>query len=229
MSTCSGGFRSDPSGDLAIFDLKDPPPTGYAPLALWQGPAPKVGTHAFVVHYPSFPEDMDKDGERSYYEEKVGIYLPYAQITEENCQLGEAFASSEWRFDKALPVAVKHDCDQLQGSSGSALVDKESFRLIGVNWGGIKLAKGPEIFVYNVATNWQFVSGFVHGAKKPPSRAPAPSVASSDVVVSQAAKSDKKEKKSFCGTLSGGRHQGWGFLFLPFLLLLNPFFRFRRG
>jgi hypothetical protein len=154
-SSClAGSLRTDPRGDLAVFTVASQLPTKYTPLAIWPDGSVPAGRPAMIVHYPDVDENfMQVTGSRSK--------LPVASITDVDCSTQGNFPENEWRFDPSLPYSMKHNCDLLHGSSGSALIDKESRTIIGVNWGGIKIDYKKNIETINVATRADYVQAFL--------------------------------------------------------------------
>lgn len=215
---CAGGFRSDPNGDLAIFNLKEVPKSPYNSAELWDGPSPGANKEAMIVHYPFIAKDDARYQTETGYVREAGIRIPFAQVTEDNCLTGEPFSQEEWQFDRALPVSIKHSCDQKKGSSGSGLFDRESGRLIGVNWGGIILSyQNRQKRVHNVATSIGYVRNFVNDIANTGVNISSAS-GNSDVSVesTKAAESSKKQKQ-LCGTISNVGSSFWGLV-----LLMSP-------
>src|SRR5690606_36021161 len=87
--------------------------------------------------------------------------LPAASITDNDCRTLGGFAVDEWNLDRTLPFSIKHTCDLLHGSSGSALVDIETEKILGVNWGGIKIQYGDKSETVNAATAAPYVIAFL--------------------------------------------------------------------
>ena len=218
-----GTFRSDPGGDLAVFEVKKNPPAPYTPAKFWTGPDPEEKREALIIHYPFIDADDPNKSTNGRIEPTSGIYLPYAQITEESCETGGFFPRDEWQFDPALPVSLKHNCDQKKGSSGSALWDKQTATVIGVNWGGIILtySNQPEDSTYNVATKVTYVLDFLNQENSTPHPATvSPPLSSADAVAIEKDSASKQDKpKALCGTLSGGSSDSHWLLVLPMIVL----------
>ena len=64
-----------------------------------------------------------------------------------------------------LGFSIRHTCDQIDGSSGSALISREGGLLLGVNWGGIEMVEpGSDAPTkINVATSMNNVRVFLSG------------------------------------------------------------------
>ena len=58
----------------------------------------------------------------------------------DDCKVIGPFDVSEWDLDRTLPFSLRHTCDLIHGSSGSGLIDAKTGKVLGVNWGGIKIA-----------------------------------------------------------------------------------------
>jgi len=155
MSCLPGSLRTDFSGDLGTFKLAGPVPSPYAPLMLWSAGEVPSEREAMIIHYPDI-EDNFAQVNNSHGK------LPLASITQTDCLTKGSFAQSEWKFDHTLPFSMKHTCDLLHGSSGSALIDKQSLTVIGVNWGGIKIDYKNEKTTVNVATRVDYVQAFLN-------------------------------------------------------------------
>jgi hypothetical protein len=156
VSCLPGSLKTDPPGDLAVFTLASKVPERFRPLEIWSRGEVPAGRPAMIVHYPDVDENfMQVTGTRSK--------LPVASLTDNDCQTQGSFPESEWRFDATLPFSMKHSCDLLHGSSGSALIDQESRTILGVNWGGIKIDYKKRVDTINVATRADYVLAFLSG------------------------------------------------------------------
>lgn len=156
-TTCAAGsLRTNFEGDLSVFKLAGSPPDKYKPLALWDGDDTPTGRAAAIVHYPDVEERMELPPEG-------GAKLPTAAITLDDCQVQGAFAISEWDLDRTLPFSLRHTCDLIHGSSGSALIDLKTSTILGVNWGGIKITYDNGVRTDNVATRASYVKAFLEG------------------------------------------------------------------
>jgi hypothetical protein len=139
-----GTLRTHFPSDLAVFAIEGSAPEGVVPLTFWQTDFP-VNRSAVVVHYPDVPTNL-------VMPEGLNVKLPAASISENDCTAFGGFPTDEWKLDRTLPFSVKHSCDLLHGSSGSALVDEETQTILGVNWGGIKIQYGETTETVNAAT-----------------------------------------------------------------------------
>ena len=150
-----GSLRTNFDMDLAVFTVKEPLPPKYRPLSIFQGTIAELkGRPAMIVHYPDIARERDFPGEG-------GPPLPVAAYTHNDCRIGGAFAAEEAKLDRTLPFGIKHSCDLIHGSSGSALLDPQSGTVLGVNWGGIQINAGGGLDVNNVATAAPFVRAFL--------------------------------------------------------------------
>ena len=210
--TClEGSFRSDYDGDLAVFTLNENPPGPFKPGVLWSGDENADNKEAFVIHFPGM-DDSSRDDQ--VFEPTSGISLPVGRITESNCITKGRFPPGEWHLDKSLPMGIRHTCDQLKGSSGSALWDKGTRTILGVNWGGIKLLYGGDAErTFNVATRAAYVQAFL--ANDLQSHNALDSVARSEPDQEE----NQKTKLPFCG-VTGVGHSPIVWNLLPLLLPL---------
>ncbi len=149
-----GSLRTHFAADLSVFTLKDPVPDDFHPMDIYSGEDFPTGRKALIVHYPDIPEnDAVPPGER--------VKVPTLAYTTDNCSIIGAFSTDEWTLDHSLPFSLRHSCDLVHGSSGSALVDAETHTLIGVNWGGIKVRYDDSVDVSNVATRAVYAKAFL--------------------------------------------------------------------
>jgi hypothetical protein len=224
-----GSLRTDYNGDLAVFSLTSEPPSKYQPLKFFSGANHGIGRSAIIVHHPDVEE-------YSRVPPGGSVRLPTAAVTKTDCKVLGLFDSSEWELDRTLPFSLRHTCDLIHGSSGSALVDRETGTLIGVNWGGIKISQGSDTRVENVATRGDYALAFVNDnldgfTKGNPSLRPQMD-GLADTGSSASDEGEKKTKKDIvsgitghaCGTLNanlpaGGHAVPW----VLFLVLLVPF------
>ncbi|MEZ4743394.1 MAG: serine protease [Bdellovibrionota bacterium] len=151
-----GTLRTDPLGDLAVFQLLSSPPESYKPLSLWEYDVPPIKRPAFIVHYPNIKENL-----RAPKGEKIP--LPTTSITYDNCLTDGPYDKKLWSLDPVLPYSFRHTCDLIHGSSGSALIDVKTSKILGVNWGGMKIDLSDENLVDNVSTKPGYVRHFLYG------------------------------------------------------------------
>lgn len=214
-------LRSDVDGDVAIFTLAENPPEKYKPLKVKEvqetGEVP-----AFILHYPDVASNYKTIPGTS-------VRLPAASITALNCMTKGKFATREWHLDKSLPYSLKHTCDLVQGSSGSALINAETYEILGVNWGGIKInyAHGTELT--NVATGSDFVNAFLNDDVEGMKVTARQNQNSSDAeqATAEVNRSDKdsnsvaaRVKKVACGEIGQNAGNTWSTLLLMITLLL---------
>ncbi|MBF0441842.1 MAG: trypsin-like peptidase domain-containing protein, partial [Oligoflexales bacterium] len=140
VGDCStDGFRYDIDADLALFKLMKNPSPRFMPGSIWQEDEIPPNRSARVVHFPTLDLSDPKNLENMLENKTLGISLPAAQATIDNCKVLGRFPEEDWHLDPALKMGMKHTCDQIKGSSGSALWDAELNLILGINWGGITL------------------------------------------------------------------------------------------
>jgi Trypsin-like peptidase domain len=155
IECASGSLRTSAVLDLAVFTLARKVSRPIEPLEFYKGD--ESGIHnrqALIIHYPSQSKETVKSA-------RLGVALPEESVTSENCTALGMFADDEKRLDPILGVGIRHSCDLVHGSSGSALIDQESGVILGVNWGGIKIQRGSELVEVNVATAASYAADFV--------------------------------------------------------------------
>ncbi len=219
MGTClAGSFRSELDGDLAIFNLSQNPPARFLPAQVSSGDVAS-GTSSMIVHFPFVDEDDPQKMQKTFYEARAQISIPYGQVTYEDCQLGEDFPEETWSIDRSLRYSFKHTCDQRKGSSGSALWDLETKAIIGINWGGVILRSDGDSqeMVFNVATNPSRIRAFINDKIPADGSKSSSQDASAHVVAS----SGDQEHPRRCGMISD-KVAGWTvgiWLLVPLLLI----------
>ena len=149
-------LRVDYVADLAVFSLSKQPSEKHKPLGLWDLNMIPKERKAIIVHYPDI-----KERAHSIVGEKFRV--PTASFTVTDCVVIGGFEKSEWKLDSSLPYSLRHTCDLLHGSSGSALVDKVTHKILGINWGGIKINANTKIRKDNVAVAAWYVHEFLNG------------------------------------------------------------------
>ena len=149
-----GSLRTNFEGDIAVFTLTVNPPIKHQPLALYGAADHGAGRRALIVHYPDVTAflELPTDG---------GTRLPTAAATVDDCQVVGEFDVGEWTLDRTLPYSIRHTCDLIHGSSGSALIDVETGTILGVNWVGIKVNYDDTVRTDNVATKASYVNAFL--------------------------------------------------------------------
>ncbi len=146
---------TDPIADIAKFRLAAPPPESARTLELWTDPIPSEERKAVVVHYPNRHSQMPLT------EFEAAAKLPSASLTITDCVVKGPFPEETWDVESELPFALRHTCDLVHGSSGSALVDLETSKILGINWGGIKLEFERDATIDNVATHSHYVQALL--------------------------------------------------------------------
>lgn len=150
-----GSLRSSYEMDLAVFTLKDQLPNRYKPLGIFPGSVAELaGKSALIIHHPDVETQRESPG-------KGVPPLPVSAYTNNDCRVDGPFSASEAKLDRTLPFGIRHSCDLIHGSSGSALLDPQTGLILGVNWGGIQINSGGGLNVSNVATSAPFVRAFL--------------------------------------------------------------------
>lgn len=153
-------LRTNFDMDLAVFTLDGSLPPKYKPLPVYRGEVEQLkGKSVVVVHYPDLNATRKSPGQ--------GVpELPVAAYTNNDCRILGTFTEQEIVLDRTLPFGLRHTCDLIHGSSGSALLDSVSGMIYGVNWGGIQINSGNGIITDNVATSAAFVLAFLEGTSQ---------------------------------------------------------------
>ena len=158
-------FSSDIDMDLAVFELNKNPSPKFTPIEFSSKNMSESVVEAVVIHYPKVDANDPALEEKTFIDAELGVRAPYVQYTIENCSTQGKFPKSRWKLDKSLGFSIRHTCDQIDGSSGSALISKDDGLLLGVNWGGIELVPPgkDENTKTNVATSIENVEIFLSG------------------------------------------------------------------
>jgi hypothetical protein len=223
MTCLPGSLQTDFNGDLGVFKLGGPIPSPYAPLMLWSAGEIPAEREAMIIHYPDIEDNF------AQVSNSKGK-LPLASITQKDCLTKGNFAKAEWKFDHTLPFSMKHTCDLLHGSSGSALIDKQSLTILGVNWGGIKIDYKNEKTTINVATRVDYVQAFLNGTLEEYKKSVTSSAATASSSAGGAGSSSSKEKSKAdsttrtvtCGVLSTENASSSRQQAMIWLILLSP-------
>lgn len=149
-------LKTDATGDVAVFTIDGNVPSQYGPLNLWSQATIPNARDAIVVHFPDVAQNYISFG-------TPPVRLPVAAVTADNCQTAGDFPTNEWELDSTLPFSLQHTCDLEHGSSGSALVDRETLAILAVNWGGIKVNYKANSRITNVGTKADYVQAFLDG------------------------------------------------------------------
>lgn len=170
--TCkSGSLRTSFEGDIAIFTLSKPLPPDYTFAKIWDTDEFPVNRKAFVIHYPSA-----KDAGVGMVNIKGGLdgKAPAKSITVKNCrimekmtpELLEQLAQSMPETRSAahrLRYSVRHTCDLTGGSSGAALLDIETGKLLALHFGGLGVQTARGVLAFNTATHIMHLRQFLAG------------------------------------------------------------------
>ena len=159
--------------DLAIFTLDAELPDEYAPFSIWNGQVP-TGRRAFIVHHPCIEVDgkccfeADANCPQHVLEEleqnemhnlqEYGLKFPKKAITTEDCHVIGKFSKELWKKKPTLALGLRHRCDLVNGSSGSGLIDAETGKLLGVNWGGVTINTTSK---HNIASSSVYMQEFI--------------------------------------------------------------------
>jgi hypothetical protein len=219
-SCLKDSLRTNPLGDLALFCLAEAPPAEAKTLTIAKSPVFDLGVPALIVHYPDVPENRIAIN-------NTAVKLPSASLTIEDCKTDGVFNTQNWKHDRALPFAIRHTCDLIKGSSGSALIDRSSKEIIGVNWGGIALQYSDRTDTINVATHSDYIQAFLENRTEDlikQANLRLTSTASSPNLARQKANA-KSDVPEGCGTLHVGLASSsqWFMmllLFLPFAAII---------
>jgi hypothetical protein len=124
-----GSLRSDPDIDLAVFKLQSPPPADHHELEFFTGDS--SGRKAIIFHYPARTNGSALDSNN--------VSLPLGALTSNDCRVLGPFNNDEIALDSVLGASIRHTCDLDHGSSGSALIDLDSSKVLAINWGGVTI------------------------------------------------------------------------------------------
>lgn len=230
--TCTAAsLRTSFEGDLAVFTLSHNAAERYRPIALWDGEEAPEGRAAVIVHYPDIEAEAETPPEG-------GPRLPTAAVTVADCKVIGLFDVAEWSLDRTLPYSLRHSCDLIHGSSGSGLIDVATGKLLGVNWGGIKITYDSGVRTDNVATRASFARAFLEGSEASLVSATAEqkrtgrSVAQgssqgSDANAQTKESAGKSMKKKACGVIEGAERNACVALLALFALPLIVAWRSR--
>lgn len=166
-----GSFRANHHLDLAVFKPDIDIPPEHALKLRAANPEASDRIKSVIVHFPDVADKrvrMNRDklpAATSSASANIPTKIPRLAITYEDCETAGYFDRESMAADLSLPFAIKHTCDMIQGSSGSALVDMDTGEVLGVNWGGIKYGDSPDAEAFNLATRSELVLAFL---KMPP-------------------------------------------------------------
>ncbi len=140
--------------DLASFTIDDQADLAKGLDVAALAKEESVGLEAMIIHYPNIERNLAPHPQ-------MDALLPLAAITQKNCKVTGVFNG---RFaDEVFRYGISHECDLTNGSSGSALLDIKSSKIIGINWGGVTYQDGDHEVKTNVATASSNLRQFLQG------------------------------------------------------------------
>ena len=152
-----GSLRAHAGSDLAIFTLRRPLPPSQRPFVLWQGAVP-AAREAFLLHYPHIIHDFASPARSVHLLTGTSHYFPITAVSADGCIVKGRPKRGLWRL---VPFGMAHSCDMTKGSSGAALIDFQTGKLLGVSWGGLKLQVGKITKKINFAVSADFLRKFI--------------------------------------------------------------------
>ena len=152
-----GSMRTHVGADLAIFTLHRSLPPSQHPFILWQGEVP-AAREAFLLHYPHVIHNFASPARSVSQLPDTSRYFPITAVSADGCVVKGRPEKGLWRF---IPFGMVHSCDMTKGSSGAALIDFETGKLLGVSWGGLKLQVGNITKKVNFAVSADFLRKFI--------------------------------------------------------------------
>lgn len=156
FSCAENSLHLSPEMDLAVFTIKLDETLGDS-LALKGLELKfdyKLGDETLLIHYPK----TDKD---EIYLDEARISVPAPALTNRGCKVIGNFAENLWVQEPQLKYSLAHSCDMTFGSSGSALIDQKTLKIIGLNWGGIELNGDDENRFRNAAISSTHILSFL--------------------------------------------------------------------
>ena len=135
LSCRAGSFRGDPRLDLALFTVDGRLPADQPTAKLWQGGDIPLERTVFVLHYPNVSETFMQKLPDS------NIKAPIKMVTVNDCYYKGRFNEQQQLGSYNVAYWVKHTCDLLSGSSGSALLDLVTGDILAVNRGAVHMTK----------------------------------------------------------------------------------------
>ena len=152
-----GSLRTHAGADLAIFTLKRALPPQHRPFTLWKGAIPPQ-REAFLLHYPHVIHSFASPARSVSRLPGTRRYFPITAVSADGCVVRGRPKKGLWRL---IPFGMAHSCDMTKGSSGAALIDFTSGKLLGVSWGGLKLQVGKITKKVNFAVSADFLAKFI--------------------------------------------------------------------
>ena len=150
-------LRTHDSADLAIFTLQRELPSPHRPFTLWQGEIP-VPREAFLLHYPHVIHSAAAPARSVSRLSGTRLYFPIMAVSADGCVIKGRPKRGLWRL---VPFGTAHSCDMTKGSSGAALIDFDTGKLLGISWGGLKLQVGKITQKVNFAVSADLVRKFI--------------------------------------------------------------------
>ena len=164
-----GSLRTSFDGDLATFTLDKPLPAAYTYAKIWEEDEVPTNRGAFVLHYPSsvkesgIPLAKIKGGHKGK--------APQKTLTVNECRILERFPPELLQRPQARPAghrlrySVRHTCDLVGGSSGAALLDVETGKVLALHFGSFQVESGRGVIGFNTATHAMHLRQFLAGEK----------------------------------------------------------------
>ena len=152
-----GSLRTHDSADLAIFTLRHELPPQHRPFTLWKGVIP-AQREAFLLHYPHVIHNFSSPARSVSQLPGTRRYFPITAVSADGCVVKGRPEKGLWRL---VPFGMAHSCDMTKGSSGAALIDFETGKLLGISWGGLRLQIGKITKKVNFAVSADFLRKFI--------------------------------------------------------------------
>lgn len=152
-----GSLRTHASADLAIFTLQRELPPQHRPFMLWKGAIP-AQREAFLLHYPHVIHSFSSPARSVSLLSGTRLYFPITAVSADDCVVKGRPKKGLWRL---VPFGLAHRCDMTKGSSGAALIDFKTGKLLGISWGGLKLQVGKITKKVNFAVSADFLRRFI--------------------------------------------------------------------
>ena len=152
-----GSLRTHDSADLAIFTLRRELPPPHRPFTLWKGVIPAQHA-AFLLHYPHVIHSFSSPARSVSQLPGTRHYFPITAVSADGCVVKGRPKQGLWRL---VPFGMAHSCDMTKGSSGAALIDFDTGKLLGISWGGLKLQVGNITQKVNFAVSADFLRKFI--------------------------------------------------------------------
>lgn len=218
FSCAENTLRLSPVMDLAVFTVdsnENSPDPALRGLELKFDYRP--GDETFLIHYPK----TDRD---EIYLEEARISVPAPALTSRDCRVIGDFAANLWVQEPDLEYSLAHSCDMTFGSSGSALIDQKTLKIIGLNWGGIELNGGDESRFRNAAISSTHILSFLDSEFELKNIAHLHATIESNKVNYYSNQQSSKSEKRSCGSMKvqSDRELSLNGALALFLMLLLP-------